>query len=168
MKKRTTIVGVFSDVDDVLRAERLTRDRGLKIEEFYSPYRVEQIEELSGGGESPIRYFTLLGGVLGCAGGFALTIGLALRHGIITGDKPIIAIPSFFIIAFELTILVSALATIAVFLWKIKPRANYAGNPYHTGFTEGDFGVAIRCAEKEVEEAKKMLIDAGALEVKIE
>ena len=54
---------------------------------------------------SPVRVFVLVGGLLGCLSGFALPIYTVLDWPLITGGMPLISIPPFVVIAFELTIL---------------------------------------------------------------
>lgn len=65
---------------------------------------------------SPLKYFTLGGTLSGLIGGFALTIGTVLDWPLITGGKPIVSIPAFIVIAFELTILFGALGSLLGFL----------------------------------------------------
>jgi hypothetical protein len=93
MSERHLLVGVFSGIEAVLEAGRLVKGKGFQVIEIFSPFPSDEIEKAIGEENSPIRYFTLLGGLLGFTGGFALTVGVALRHGIVTGGKPVIAIP---------------------------------------------------------------------------
>ena len=64
---------------------------------------------------SPLGWFTGTGAVLGAATGFGLTIGTVLSWPLITGGKPLISLPPFLIIVFELTILLGAVASILGF-----------------------------------------------------
>ena len=64
---------------------------------------------------SPLGWFTGTGAVLGAATGFGLTIGTVLAWPLITGGKPLVSLPPFMIIAFELTILLGAVASILGF-----------------------------------------------------
>jgi hypothetical protein len=64
---------------------------------------------------SPLGWFTGTGAVLGAAGGFGLTIGTVLSWPLITSGKPLLSLPPFMIIAFELTILLGAVASILGF-----------------------------------------------------
>ena len=54
---------------------------------------------------SPVRLFTLIGGLTGCAAGFGMTIWMSHDWPLVVGGKPIGAIPPYVVIAFELTIL---------------------------------------------------------------
>lgn len=65
---------------------------------------------------SKLKYFTLTGALSGFIGGFALTIGTVLDWPLITGGKPLISIPAFIVIVFELTILLGATVSLLGFL----------------------------------------------------
>jgi hypothetical protein len=65
---------------------------------------------------SRLKFFTLIGAVAGLISGFALTIGTALDWPLITGGKPIVSLPPYIIIAFELTILFGGVLTFVGFL----------------------------------------------------
>lgn len=65
---------------------------------------------------SKVKYFTLAGTLIGLIGGFALTIGTVLDWPLITGGKPLISIPAFIVIAFEMTILFGATVSLLGFL----------------------------------------------------
>ncbi len=71
------------------------------LEEYFKPSR--------------LKFFTLGGGLTGFISGFALTIGTVLAWPLITSGKPLISIPPFIVIAFELTILFGALASLTGF-----------------------------------------------------
>ena len=65
---------------------------------------------------SPLRFFTFLGAFAGAATGFGLTIYTVKSWPLITGGKPLVSLPPFTIIAFELTILFGAIASLLGFL----------------------------------------------------
>jgi len=166
MKHKTSLLGIFGEPGKLLSAARLSLDRGYDIVEVFSPCPVAGIDEILGKSRSPIRYYTLLGGLLGCCAGFALTIGVALRHGLITGGKPVIAIPPFLVIAFELSILLGALATLAGFLFKSRLPCVLRDRAYQGDFSSDRFGLVLSCGEEELEEVRELLTTAGALEVR--
>lgn len=91
---------------------------GVPIEDIrlILPYPIEEIDEILEIPKSKLRFFTLLGAVSGTIAGFVLTIYTALRWHLNTGGKPLISIPPFIIIAFELTILFGALSSLIGFL----------------------------------------------------
>ncbi|NIP15320.1 MAG: DUF3341 domain-containing protein, partial [Pseudomonadales bacterium] len=67
------------------------------------------LEHSLGYGQSPVRIFTLVGGLTGAATGFAFTTWTSVDWPLVTGGKPIVSIPAYVVIAFELTVLFGAL-----------------------------------------------------------
>jgi len=130
---------------------------------------LEEVEEaLTGHGlpKSPIRLFTLVGGITGTASGFALTIWTVLKWDLITGGKPVVSIPPFVVIAFELTILLGGLATLLGLL-VTAPLPRFRRSPrYDPRFTADRFGVDVACAPAEARVVEEILRQAGAEEVR--
>ena len=72
------IVGVFRDLDSTVDAvESLKKMRAGDIT-VYSPAPRHEIEHVIAHGPSPVRRFTLIGGLTGCAAGFGMTIWMSL------------------------------------------------------------------------------------------
>jgi hypothetical protein len=115
---------------------------------------------------SPVRIWMLLGGISGAVSGFALTIGLsAAWYPHRTAGMPIVSIPPFVIIAFELMILFGALAGTAGFLVHGRLPQLEAFPGYDPRFTDDCFGVVVECAPGRASEAERLLHSAGAEEV---
>jgi hypothetical protein len=141
------------------------RARGMRSIATYSPVPLDEFEEaLTGHGlpRSPVRLFTLVGALTGTASGFALTIWTALKWNLITGGKPVVSIPPFVIIAFEMTILLGGLCTLLGLLvtsrlpsFKLSPR-------YDPRFSEDRFGIEVTCEANERRAVEDLLRGAGA------
>src|ERR1041384_8031460 len=102
-----TILGVFAHVDTTVRALEDLRAKGYHDLTVYTPVPAHEIEDALERDRpvSPVRLFTLLGGLTGTVSGFLLTIWSSMQWGLIVGGKPGASIPPFVVIAFELTIL---------------------------------------------------------------
>jgi hypothetical protein len=81
-----------------------------------TPIPVPGVEPILGLKPSPLRFFTLAGALAGLVAGFAFTIWTVNQWPLITGGKPLISIPPFVVIAFALTILLGATASLTGFL----------------------------------------------------
>lgn len=157
--------GVFAHLDAFTRAIRALRSSGYRQFTVFSPVPRHEIEEALHGGRSPVRFFTLGGGILGGITGFVLTIWTSLHYPLITGGKPIISIPPYLIIVFELTILFGALGTILGMLLNIQlPRLSLEPG-YDPRFSVDRFGVWLRCSQDDVEAVEEILRSSGAEEV---
>ena len=82
----------------------------------FTPYHVHEAEEILDESQSSVRFFAGVGAVTGLATGFAFTIFTVLAWPMITGGKPLISIPAFLIIGYELTILFGCLSAFVGFL----------------------------------------------------
>jgi molybdopterin-containing oxidoreductase family membrane subunit len=163
------VLGIFAHVDTAVTAVRTLRERGFRDVATYSPVPLHEFEEaLTGHGLplSPVRLFTLVGGLTGTASGFALTIWSSLKWNLITGGKPVVSIPPFVVIAFELTILLGGLCTLLGLLVTTRlPR--FRGSPrYDPRFSADRFGVEVTCAAGEAAAVEAILREAGAEEVR--
>lgn len=163
------VIGVFAHVDTTVRAIRDLQARGFRGLAAYSPVPLEEIEEaLTGHGlpRSPVRLFTLVGGLTGTAAGFALTIWSSLKWNLITGGKPIVSIPPYVIIAFEMTILLGGLCTLLGLLVTARLPTLRGSPRYDPRFSVDRFGVEVACAPAEAAAVEEILRRAGAEEVR--
>ena len=83
--------------------------------EIYMPHPDHDIEHLVEHyvPASPLKYFTLIGGLTGCFTGFALSAWTSVDWELVTGGKPFFSWPAYTVIGFELTILLGALCSFA-------------------------------------------------------
>ncbi|WP_446830341.1 DUF3341 domain-containing protein [Candidatus Foliamicus sp.] len=110
-----TLLATFAHEDAALGAAKALREQGVGEFELFSPVPLHGAEEAVGLGKSPVRVFTLLGAVLGAVGGFSLCVWTATRFLLPTGGRPIIALPPYLLITYEMTILLGVLATLLGF-----------------------------------------------------
>ncbi len=161
-------VGIFAHVDATVRAIHALQSRGLSDFTVYTPLPVEEIEEALEHGKpvSRVRLFTLIGGLTGTSTGFFLTIWSSLKWNLVTGGKPIVSIPPFVIIAFELTILFGGLCTLLGLLVLGRLPKLRRSPSYDPRFTVDRFGIEVRCPAAMVDTARQLLREAGAQEVR--
>lgn len=163
-----TVLGVFAHVDTTVRALEQLRAKGYHDLTVYTPVPVHEIEDVLERDRpvSRVRLFTLIGGLTGTVSGFLLTIWSALVWGLTTGGKPVVSIPPFVVIAFELTILFGGLATLIgmVVLGRL-PRLTPSPT-FDPRFTNDRFGVAVHCATGRGGSVREILRGAGAEEVR--
>lgn len=160
-------LGIFSELDATVTAVERLKSAGMHDLTVYAPAPRHEIEHAVHSPESPIRVFTLVGALTGTATGFALPIWTSLDWPLVTGGKPIISMPPFVIIAFELTILFGALATIAgLFITARLPRYR-STVVYDPSFSAGNFGVFVAPPAGREAEARAALSESGAIEVRM-
>src|SRR5690606_19208145 len=87
-------LGVYDALDSATMTIERLRAAGLKRITVFSPLPSHELEHALHAGESPVRMFTLVGGLTGAAAGFAFPTWASMDWPLITGGKPIISIPA--------------------------------------------------------------------------
>ncbi len=132
------VMAEFNTTKDVLHAARRAREEGYRRMDAYSPFPVEGLSEAIGFSHSRLPVITLIGGLIGCFGGFFLqyypnVMGFPLD----IGGKPFDSWPAFIPITFELTILCAGISTVVGMIW-----LNKLPTPYHPVFNVPRFQLA--------------------------
>lgn len=159
-------LGLFHDPESALEAAGELKRAGIGQPELMSPIPLHGAEEVLGPKKSVIRRFTLFGGIFGCLGGFTMAAGTAVLYAHPTGGRPIIAIPPFLIISYEMTILFGILATVLGFLISARFPA-MRKRIYVPESAVDKFAVTVACDDDEAfDRAEAILHEAGANEVR--
>lgn len=161
------ILGSFVHVDAAVDAIRALRAMGLRDLVVYSPAPNHEIEEALNHRISPVRLFTLIGGLTGCTAGFAMTIWMSYDWPVVVGGKPIASIPPYVVIGFELTILLGALSTVAAVALFSVLMAKPAGG-YDPRFSDDQIGIFVPAPADQGGAVEQLLRSAGAVEVRHE
>lgn len=88
------------------------------------------------------------------------------RYPLITGGKPIVSMPTFIVIAFELTILFGALGTLLGLLVIARSPRLRIGPAFDPRFCEDQFGLFVFCTPDQLAFTSHILREAGAVEVR--
>ena len=165
--KRRAVPGVlasFEHIDSATDAIRGLRAKGHRDLTVYTSHPNHEVEEAVGHTNSPVRLFTLVGGLTGCTAGFAMTIWMSRDWPLLVGGKPIAAIPPYVVLAFELTILYGSLCTVAgmIILSLVK---SLKGRPFHPRFSDDRIGVFVAARDADAAGLERSLRAAGAVEV---
>jgi hypothetical protein len=167
MARQTRVPGVlaaFVHVDAAVDAIRALRAKGFRNLVVYTPAPNHEIDEALEHKVSPVRLFTLIGGLTGCTAGFAMTIWMSYDWPLVVGGKPIASIPPYVVIGFELTILLGALCTVAaVALFSV--LMGKRGVPYDPRFSDDQIGVFVPAPSDQIGPVEQLLRTAGAVEV---
>jgi hypothetical protein len=165
------VLGIFAHLDTTMDAVRRLEERGRRDVRVVSPVPRHEILDALYDRPSPVRLYSLIGGITGTIAGFTLAsyAGLMMHRMVLTvSGKPVLAWPAYFVVGFELTVLFGALATMAGFLIHSRLPAWRKREPYDAGFSVDRFGVFVPCEEAEAEEWKRVLRAAGAEEARFE
>ncbi|HWP83712.1 MAG TPA: DUF3341 domain-containing protein, partial [Terriglobia bacterium] len=153
----------------LLRAIEQLRAKGYQNLSTFSPVPSERLLRQIEQPPSPIRFYTLAGGILGLAVGLGFPIWSSLQWEIMSGGKPVVSIPPFLVIAFELTVLLAGVLTAAGLV--IHARlwwGELESGPlrfYDPRFSEDRFGIVVPCMPQDAEAVEQSLRAAGFEEV---
>ncbi len=159
------ILASFVHIDAAVDAIRALRAKGHRNVVVYSAAPNHELEEALNHRVSPVRLFTLIGGLTGCAAGFAMTIFMSYDWPVLVGGKPIASIPPYVVIAFELTILLGALSTVAA-VGLLSVLQGKRGVAYDPQFSDDQIGIFVPTGSEPAAPVENLLRSAGAGEVR--
>ncbi len=131
----------------------------------YSAAPNHELEEALGVTNSPVRLFTLIGGMTGCLAGLAMTFWMSLDWPLLVGGKPIATVPPYVVFMFELMVLIGALSTVTgLVLLSLAKRTT--GLAYDPSFSDDRIGIFVPAGGGPGREIERIVRDAGAVEVR--
>lgn len=143
MNKEAPIYGLlveFESPDELIEAVRRVRAAGYRKMDAYTPFPVEHLAEELGFHHTALPLIVLVGGLLGCAGGFFLQYWVStIDYPLNIGGRPLNSWPAFIPVTFETTILLAALSAVLGML-----ALNGLPMPYHPLFNSPRFALASR------------------------
>lgn len=160
------ILAAYRHVDAAADAIRELKEMGYKDFTVYTPAPNHEIADAVGHRVSPVRLWTLFGGLAGCATGFAMTLWMSYDWPIVVGGKPIGSVIPYVVFAFELTVLFGVIATLiglAIHSWRSARPAVFDGR-----FTDDLIGIFVQCPDDRRLVVEELLRNAGAEEVRVE
>jgi len=164
------VVGIYDAPGPVAECARRLRGRGFNQLEIYAPAAFPELDTALDEKPSKVRIWTLIGGLLGVVTGYAMTIWMSYDWPVTIGGKPFASIPTYTIIGFELTILFGGLATLLGLLVVGRlPYGSFGKNDraYSARFSAEEFGLVVRCRERDVQEVDALLRDHQAKDVSL-
>jgi len=166
MAYKTGVLGIFLYADNFLAGLKSLDGSGFLIQSVFSPTPLHEVQGVLASKSTPVRYYTLAGGILGFVLGFSLAAYANLQWNFITSGKPVLAWLPFVVVGFEFTILLGVLATVLGMLIHSRLPRLRIPDFYDPRFTEDRLGVFIPCQKMEIEKVMELLRGAGAEEVR--
>ena len=162
-----TLLGLFPDaagavsgVDALVAAGFSNRDYDVLTD---TPYP----EEAFGEHVAPHKLyaFPFIGAFCGIAFALLITIGTQISYPMVTGGKPIIAVPAMMIIMYEGTMLGAVIFTVMGLIFESRlPR--FGLGVYDPRITEGYIGLIVSTPEDRFSAAERALRGAGATDIR--
>lgn len=160
------MLGVFAELDSTVDAIAELKQRKVGDLTVYSPTPRHELEEAVEPPTSPVRKFTLIGGLAGVCFGYWIAIWGSEYWPLVVGGKAISTWLPYTVFGFEVMVMVGALATVfGMFYLAGIPRLTMTVG-YDVRFSHGNFGVWCECAPERLAEAEAILRRHGAVEVR--
>lgn len=141
--KTEPVFGMMAEFDtptDIVVAAQRTTEAGYKRIDAYSPFPIEELAEAIGFHKNGVALVALVGGILGCTGGFMLQWWInTISYPINIGGRPPNSWPAFIPVTFEMTVLFAGLS--AVFGMLV---LNGLPMPYHPVFNVPRFELVTK------------------------
>lgn len=163
---------LFLDPQVCLHAVKVFREKGYEIKDVYTPFPVHGMDEAMGIKSTGLGWATLCGGAIGCVGAVLMQSWIhAVDWPLNIGGKSFLALPTQIVVAFEMTILLAAFATVGGLFWKgrLFPRLFGAEGAHQPHPRVTDDGFVILIEEKDGQfngpEFRALCAELGATEV---
>ena len=162
------VIGAFRELDSAVHAIEDLRKQNFRDITVYTPTPRHELEEAMQPPKSPVRRFTLIGGLLGVTFGYWVPIWISDYWPIVVGGKPVASWVPYTIIGFELMVLIGSLSTVfGMFAVSRIPRLTLTVG-YDGRFSHGDYGIWVPTGPDRARAAADLLRKHGAVEVRNE
>ncbi|MBI4500244.1 MAG: DUF3341 domain-containing protein [Gemmatimonadetes bacterium] len=160
------VLAAYRHVDAAVDAIRRLKEMGQRDVTVYTPVPNHEIAQAVGHPASPVRVWTLVGGLTGCFTGFAMSLWMSYDYPVVVGGKPLGSVLPYVVIGFELTILFGALATIMGLI--VHAVLGYRPAAYDPRFTDDHIGLFVPCPVERRPQVEQVLKSTGAVDVRVE
>jgi hypothetical protein len=130
----------FETPTELVHAARAAREAGYRKIDAFSPFPVEELDDVLDLHDRRLPLLVLIGGVLGGLAGYALQYWTSVHaYPLNVGGRPLHSWPAFVPVTFEMTILGAALSVVLGML-----AVNGLPMPYHPVFNVPRFALSSR------------------------
>jgi len=161
------LVAEFAEPEPMLDAAKALREDGWRVE-LHTPFPVKGMQEALGFHDPVVPRAFLIGGIAGALSGFLIQAYANWAYPLDDGGRPLIAMPAFTLIIFELMVLGSVLTGLAtMFVRNRLPRLHHPlfdAERFHLA-SDDRFFVSLLLGEHSESEGRAVLGRMGALSV---
>lgn len=162
------VLGAFRELDATVSAIEALKESKIGEIRVFTPTPRHELEHAIDAGPSPVRRFTLIGGLVGAMFGYWIAIWVSDYWPLVVGGKAIASWVPYTIFGFEMMVLIGGLSTVVGLLINARvPRLSMMVG-YDPRFSHGDYGIWVECAPDQVSTAEGLLREHGAVEVRRE
>jgi Protein of unknown function (DUF3341) len=120
------LLAEFNTAEALIEAARKAKAAGYARIEGFSPFPIDEMNDVLGLTDNRVPLACLIGGIAGCVGGFLMQVYASLDFPLNIGGRPLIAPQAFALITFELTVLGAVTsAVLTMLIANGLPRLNH-------------------------------------------
>ena len=156
---RRLLVSVFGNEHDIAGATQAARTQGYDIVDVYTPFAVHGLDAAQGLKPTRIAAVCLALGLTGAIAKLGFQIWTsAWDWPVNVGGKPLISLPAFVPVTFEVTVLFAGVGTALAFLLRSKLFPGKKPKPLYEGVTNDKFVLVLaqRDAAFDVQSVREM------------
>ena len=162
------VLGAFRDLDSAVGAIEALKESRVGAIRVFTPTPRHELEAAIDPPPSPVRRYTLIGGLCGVTFGYWIAIWASDYWPLVVGGKPVASWVPYTIFGFEVMVLIGALSTVVgLFIHSRLPRLTMMVG-YDPRFSHGEYGVWVECQPEQAGSAESLLREHGAVEVRRE
>ncbi len=165
---RRGVVALYRELDALVEAVEELRAKKYTTFTVYTPTPRHEIEDALGHPHSPVRRFTLIGGLLGVTFGYWIAVWTSEYWPLVVGGKPFASWIPYTIIGFELMVMIGGLATVAGMFTNSRIPKIISTVGFDPRFTGNHFGIYVEAAPERLRDVESLLRAHGAVEVRDE
>src|SRR5205085_9562212 len=132
------VLGAFRELDAAVSAIEALKERNVGVIRVYTPTPRHELEEAIGAPPSPVRRFTLIGGLLGVTFGYWIAIWTSDYWPLVVGGKPIASWVPYTLFGLEVMVLIGAVSTRVGLLIAARVARPTLQGGYHPRVSHGD------------------------------
>lgn len=162
------VLGAFRELDAAVSAIEALKESRIGEIRVFTPTPRHELEHAIDAGPSPVRRFTLIGGLAGATFGYWIAIWASDYWPLVVGGKAIASWVPYTVFGFEMMVLIGGLSTVVGLLISARvPRLTMMVG-YDPRFSHGDYGIWVECPPEKAAVAERLLREHGAVEVRRE
>src|SRR5947199_6531725 len=139
------VLGAFRELDAAVSAIEALKEKNVGAVRVFTPTPRHELEAAIEPPPSPVRRYTLIGGLCGVTFGYWIAIWASDYWPLVVGGKPIASWVPYTIFGFEVMVLIGALSTVAgLFIHSRIPKLTLQ-MVYDPRLSHGDYVICVEC-----------------------
>lgn len=158
----------FEDGDALVAATKRLREEGVIVADAYSPFPIHGLDEVLGIRRSRLPIVCFIAASVGCLGSFYFQYWTsAIDWPINVGGKPFNSVPAFIPVAFEITVLLGGLTTVAGFFFRSRLFPGKLARMPHPSVTNDGFWLSLLCqtAKRDANSLEALVKELGGQDI---